>query len=635
MKELEYPFDSEYILKKSKKIKRELLKSGDKNAFLHKKIAVLGGSTTHDIIRVLEVFLLHHGIEPEFYESEYAQYWQDVMFDNPELVEFAPDLIYIHTSNRNITGYPTAGDQSEQVDALFKEQYEHFRVMWDKIADKYHCPVIQNNFEYPFYRVLGNQEAVYVQGRISFLNRLNEKFYQYAREHESFYINDINYMSAAYGLDKWSDPFYWHMYKYAMCMQAIPEFAHNLANIMKAVFGRNKKSLVLDLDNTLWGGIVGDDGVENLEIGQETSMGQVYSEFQGYLKAQKDIGVMLNVNSKNEYDNAIAGLNHPDGILRPEDFILIKANWEPKSRNITEIAQEMNILPDSLVFVDDNPAEREIVASQVAGVTVPDIGTPEQYIRVLDHGGFFEVTNLSEDDRKRNEMYKANMERRQQQESFGDYREYLLSLKMRGTIRPFETIYMGRIAQLTNKSNQFNLTTRRYTQSDVEQFSAKDAYITRYGKLEDKFGDNGVVSIVIGRKGSMQDTEVYQRGETPDREGRTETDVNAAHTETGTGVVSGAGDDVLHIELWLMSCRVLKRDMEYAMMDNMVEACRECGINTIMGYYYPTAKNAMVKDFYGLMGFTKTDESEEGISTWRFDIPARYEPKNTVIDVAK
>lgn len=635
MKELEYPFDSEYILKKSKKIKRELLKSGDKNAFLHKKIAVLGGSTTHDIIRVLEVFLLHHGIEPEFYESEYAQYWQDVMFDNPELVEFAPDLIYIHTSNRNITGYPTAGDQSEQVDALFKEQYEHFRVMWDKIADKYHCPVIQNNFEYPFYRVLGNQEAVYVQGRISFLNRLNEKFYQYAREHESFYINDINYMSAAYGLDKWSDPFYWHMYKYAMCMQAIPEFAHNLANIMKAVFGRNKKSLVLDLDNTLWGGIVGDDGVENLEIGQETSMGQVYSEFQGYLKAQKDIGVMLNVNSKNEYDNAIAGLNHPDGILRPEDFILIKANWEPKSRNITEIAQEMNILPDSLVFVDDNPAEREIVVSQVAGVTVPDIGTPEQYIRVLDHGGFFEVTNLSEDDRKRNEMYKANMERRQQQESFGDYREYLLSLKMRGTIRPFETIYMGRIAQLTNKSNQFNLTTRRYTQSDVEQFSAKDAYITRYGKLEDKFGDNGVVSIVIGRKGSMQDTEVYQRGETPDREGRTETDVNTAHTETGTGVVSGAGYDVLHIELWLMSCRVLKRDMEYAMMDNMVEACRECGINTIMGYYYPTAKNAMVKDFYGLMGFTKTDESEEGISTWRFDIPARYEPKNTVIDVAK
>ena len=595
MKELEYPFDSEYILKKSKKIKRELLESG--TGFLSKKIAVLGGSTTHDIIRVLEVFLLNRGIQPVFYESEYAQYFQDVMFDNPELTEFAPDLIYIHTSNRNVKSYPTVTDTAEQIDILLEEQYEHFRVMWDKIAERYHCPIIQNNFEYPFYRILGNQEAVLAQGRISFLNRLNEKFYQYAREHEGFYIHDINYISAAYGLDKWADPFYWHMYKYAMCMQAIPEFAYNLSNIIKAVFGKNKKSLVLDLDNTLWGGIVGDDGVENLEIGQETSMGQVYSEFQGYVKAQKDIGVMLNINSKNEYENAIAGLNHPDGVLKPEDFILIKANWEPKSRNIAAIAEEMNILPDSLVFVDDNPAEREIVGAQVPGVAVPEIGTPEQYIRVLDHAGFFEVTSLSEDDRKRNEMYKANIEREKQQQNFGDYREYLLSLEMKGTIKAFEPIYMARIAQLSNKSNQFNLTTKRYTQSDIEQFAADENYITRYGKLEDKFGDNGVVSVVIGRKDSQ--------------------------------------DKVLHLELWLMSCRVLKRDMEYAMMDSMVQACRTCGITAMIGYYYPTAKNAMVKEFYAAMGFSKIQEEEDGSTVWRFDIAEDYEMKNTVIQVAK
>lgn len=597
MKELEYPFDGEYILKRSRKIRRELLESG--RDFLEKKIAVLGGSTTHDIIRVLEVFLLQQGIRPRFYESEYAQYWQDVMFDNPELTEFAPDLIYIHTSNRNVTAYPSVTDPAETVDAMVEEQYEHFRVMWEKIADKFRCPVIQNNFEYPFYRVLGNQEAVYVQGRIHFLNRLNEKFYEYAREHSAFYIHDINYMAAAYGLDEWADPFYWHMYKYAMCMRAIPAFSYNLSNIIKAVFGRNKKSLVLDLDNTLWGGIVGDDGVENLEIGQETSMGQVYAEFQGYLKAQKEIGVMLNVNSKNEYDNAVAGLEHPDGILKPDDFILIKANWEPKSRNIVEIAEEMNILPDSLVFVDDNPAEREIVAAQVPGVAVPAIGTPEQYIRVLDHAGFFEVTQLSEDDRKRNEMYKANLARQKQQQNFGDYREYLRSLEMKGTIRAFEPLYMARIAQLTNKSNQFNLTTRRCTQSEIEQFAADDTYITRYGKLEDKFGDNGVVSVVIGRK---------ERGE-------------------------GNGPDALHLELWLMSCRVLKRDMEFAMLDGVVEACQACGIGRIVGYYYPTAKNGMVKDFYGVLGFTKVDESADGSSTWQFDIPQPYEKKNQVIAV--
>ncbi len=593
MKELEYPFDSEYILKKSKQIRRRLLESGAD--FVRKKIAVLGGSTTHDIIRVLELFLLDRGIQPEFYESEYAQYWQDVMFDNPRLVEFEPDLIYIHTSSRNIMKYPTPGTNEEEVGFMLEEQFGYFAVMWDKAIADYHCPVVQNNFEYPFYRLLGNREAVFPQGRISFLNRLNESFYQYAREHDDFYINDINYISAAYGLDKWADPFYWHMYKYAMCMQAIPEFAYNLSNIIKAIFGKNKKSLVLDLDNTLWGGVVGDDGVENLEIGQETSLGQVYAEFQDYIKAQKDIGVMLNVNSKNEPENAILGLNHPDGILRPDDFLLIKANWEPKSSNMEAIAEELGILPDSLVFVDDNLAERDIVSTQVPGVAAPDIGTPEQYIRVLDHAGFFEVTNLSEDDRRRSEMYKANMARARQQRSFGDYREYLRSLEMRASIGAFEPIHMARIAQLTNKSNQFNLTTRRYTQSDIERFAASDDYITRYGRLEDKFGDNGVVTVVIGRK-----------------------DIAAK---------------ALHLDLWLMSCRVLKRDMEYAMLDAMVHACRACGLETMFGYYYPTAKNAMVRDFYETMGFEKTGETKEGGTVWRFAVTDDYTDRNTVIAV--
>ncbi len=614
MQELTYPFDGELILKKSKKLKRALLEQ--RTDFLEKRIAVLGGSTTHDIIRILELFLLEQGIRPVFYESEYAQYWQDAMFDNQVLSDFAPELIFIHTSNRNVTDYPAPGDTKERVDELFSEQYAHFQVMWDKLADTYHCPVIQNNFEYPYYRLLGNQEAVYIQGRISFLNRLNEAFYQYAREHENFYIHDINYLSASYGLESWSDPLYWHMYKYACCMQAIPAFAHNLANIIKSIFGKNKKALALDLDNTLWGGIVGDDGSENLEIGQETPMGQVYAEFQAYIKAQKDIGVMLTVNSKNEEENALAGLRHPEGVLKPEDFILIKANWEPKSRNIAEIAQELAILPDSLVFVDDNPAEREIVQMQVPGVAVPAIGTAEQYVRVLDRSGFFEVTKLSEDDRKRNEMYRANAERKKQQAQFGDYQEYLRSLEMQGTIKPFEALYMARIAQLTNKSNQFNLTTRRFTQAQIEAFAADEQYITRYGKLADRFGDNGVVSVVIGRCGGMEDVAAYRQG----GQAAQKTDAFADRS-------------VLHIELWLMSCRVLKRDMEYAMMDSIVEACRERGIGIIMGYYYPTAKNAMVKDFYAAMGFEKTEETDTGVTTWRFVIPADYTPKNTVITV--
>ncbi|HCM92072.1 MAG TPA: HAD family hydrolase, partial [Lachnospiraceae bacterium] len=342
MQELQYPFDSRYIIKKKKSIKRQLLDEG--TGFTNKKIAVLGGSTTHDIIMILELFLLDRGIRPEFYECEYARYWEDVMFDNPELKEFAPDIIYIHTSNRNIRQYPAMSMSEEEAEGLLAADYDHFEKMWGKIENTYHCPVIQNNFEYPFYRVLGNADATDIHGRVNYINRLNAMFAAYARDHKDFFIQDINYLSAVYGLDKWSDPLYWHMYKYALSMEAIPTLAYNLSNIIKSIYGKNKKALALDLDNTLWGGIVGDDGVEGIEIGPETSMGQVYSEFQGYLKELKDIGVILNVCSKNEEENAIAGLNHPDGVLKPDDFIVIKANWDPKSKNLADMAGELNLL---------------------------------------------------------------------------------------------------------------------------------------------------------------------------------------------------------------------------------------------------------------------------------------------------
>ena len=407
-------------------------------------------------------------------------------------------------------------------------------------------------------------------------------------------------MAACYGLQKWADPFYWHMYKYALCMDAIPEFAFNLANIIKSIYGRNNKAIVCDLDNTLWGGIVGDDGAENIEIGQETSVGQLYAEFQSYLKAHKDLGVLLTVDSKNDEENALAGLNRPDSVLKPDDFIVIKANWNPKDRNLIETAAELNIGADSMVFIDDNPAEREIVRAQVGGtigakVAVPEMTTPERYINVLDRSGFFEVTQFSADDLTRNEMYKANAERAKQQASFSDYGEYLKSLEMKAEIKPFAPLYMSRIAQLTNKSNQFNLTTLRCTQADIERVAADGNYITLYGKLADKFGDNGMVSVVFG------------------------------HTDE-------ADKSLFHIDLWLMSCRVLKRDMEFAMMDSLVAECKSRGIAKICGYYYPTAKNKMVKDFYALHNFAKVSEDADGNAVWEREIE-NYENRNHVIAV--
>ena len=588
---LKYPFDGKLLLKKKKSIKRGLLADGTTR--VKKRIAVLGGSTTSDIIAMLELFLLDQGIEPSFYECEYNKYWEELMFPNPELEQFAPDVIFIHTSYRNLSQLPQLSDTPADVEALLDSTFNRFQQMWENAAQTYHCAIVQNNFDQPFYRLLGNRDAYDHRGRVDFVNRLNVRFADYARAHDGFYLNDLNWISAQYGLAEWQDPFYWHMFKYAVAVPAIPEFAFNVANIIKSIFGKNKKALVLDLDNTLWGGIVGDDGPENIEIGQETAQGQVFSEFQRYVRELKDMGVMLNIDSKNEMENALAGLERPDGVLKPDDFIIIKANWDPKDLNLRQIAQELNVGIDSLVFVDDNPAEREIIRQGVPDAAVPEVGEAHRFVTTLDRSGFFEATTLSDDDMKRGDMYKANLKRSEAQASYADYGEYLKSLEMTAEIAPFSALYESRIAQLTNKTNQFNLTTRRCTLAEIQDAAADPDYVTLYGKLEDKFGDNGVVAVTFG------------------------------HVE----------GDTLDIDLWLMSCRVLKRDMECALMDRVVAECRERGVKRIVGHYYPTAKNKMVKEFFGQFGFVKTSEDDEGNAEWALEDLDAYEPKNNVISV--
>ncbi len=591
LKELTPPFDGTMILRDKKKLLR-ILKEHESEA-VKLRIAVLGGSTTSDIVKVLELFLRQRGIVPEFYESEYAQYYNDAVFGNDELNEFKPELIFIHTTIRNIENFPEIYDSREDADIKLNKEYSRFEQIWTSLSEKYSCPIIQNNFELPFYRLLGNREAGVPYGKIDFITRLNCKFYDYSAAHKNFYINDINYVSAAYGLEKWSQPRCWHLYKYAMDIDAIPDFAFNLSKIICSLMGRNKKVLALDLDNTLWGGVIGDDGQSGIEIGSETSEGQTFSAVQKYLKEHKKLGILLTVCSKNDHENALLGLNHPDSILKPEDFACIKANWNEKWINLEETAKELNLLSESIVFVDDNPAEREIVRAQLPEAEVVDFDSPEECIKALDRLGFFEVTALSKDDAERSEMYRANAERASLEKKFSDYNEFLQSLEMKAQIQDFDEVHIQRITQLTNKSNQFNLTTKRYTQTEMEECAKDPDRIRLCGRLCDKFGDNGIVSVVIGRK---------------ERE-------------------------KLHIELWLMSCRVLKRDMELAMLDELVKQAIEQGITEIFGYYYPTKKNSMVKDLYGNFGFEKISD-ENGNTVWRLET-AGYENKNKVISVNK
>ena len=584
-------FDFNQIQAKKKKVKNLLLSDGRKR--IEKRIAILGGSTTDEIKDMLELFLLDNGILPSFYQSEFNKYWEDVMFDNEELDTFKPDIIYIHTSNRNLSFKFNMGESVENISKTLENDFAHFEVMWRKIKEKYNCVIIQNNFDLCFYRMLGNKDSYDYHGFNNYIIRMNEKLNEYARSNSDFYICDLLYLQAQHGISRFSDPKYWYLYKYVVSVPYIPYLSFNVANIIKSLYGKNKKALILDLDNTLWGGVIGDDGVEGIEIGQETPSGQAYSEFQQYLKNYISMGVVLTVNSKNDEENALLGLNHPEGILKPEDFIIIKANWDPKALNNQKIAKELNLGEDALVFIDDNPAEREICHQNNPLIETPEINEVDEYIKTIDSCGFFEVTTFTDDDVKRNAMYKENKQREELQSSFDNYDDYLKSLNMRALIREFDDIYLQRITQLTNKSNQFNLTTKRFT--DLETLEAKNDKdrICLYGKLMDKFGDNGVVTVVIGKKES---------------------------------------EDVLGIELWLMSCRVLKRGIEEAMLDMLVKKAKEKGFKKLRGYYFKTAKNNMMRYLYKSFGFELVSEKENLDSIWELDISS-YKNKNKFIEV--
>ena len=573
-----YPIDAPALLRKKRQIRRELLEAGAGH-FLKKRIAVLGGSTTNEIVEQMDLFLLANGIQAQFYQSDFGMYWHDAVLETPRLDSFAPDVVYIHTNWRNIGNFPKITDKPQDVEALLKNEYEHFETAWEALRRKHHCQIIQNNFERPAYRLLGNRDIYDCRGKSNFISRLNHMLYQYAQEHDDFHINDLDYLAADYGLEAWGNPQFWYMYRYCLSMEAIPHLAHSVASIIKSIFGKNKKALALDLDNTLWGGVVGDDGVEKLQIGADFPMGEAYLDFQHYLKELKSIGVLLTIDSKNEHDNAIAGLRHPDSALHPEDFAAIQANWDSKDRNLLKIAQQLNLDPSSFVFVDDNPAERELTRTANLGVEAPPMDKVENYIRLLDKAAYFEASLLSDDDMRRAEMYSEEQQRQQLRQSMLDYDAYLDNLEMQALIRPFEASCIPRIAQLTNKSNQFNLTTLRCTESDIRRMAEASNWLCLYGKLSDRFGDNGLVSVIAGEILGQE----------------------------------------LHMRLWLMSCRVLKRQFEHEMLNALAVKATGLGVKCIIGYYFPTAKNGMVSSLYGEMGFSKLQENRNG-TQWKLEL---------------
>ncbi len=490
------------------------------------------------------------------------------------------------------------GQKAEDADLKLERALEEVQNLWRLSREKWGTRVIQQT-PLPLFPPLMGQNEHRLSGSPAHLLRLfNERLRGLADE-QKVDLLDLNAWASGEGLRAWHDPVLWHKAKQEVSPVAGPLYGDLVGRLLAAQQGRSSKCLVLDLDNTLWGGVIGDDGLEGIHLGQGSALGEAYVAFQRYARDLSGRGVILAVCSKNDEKNALEPFEkHPEMILRKKDIACFVANWNDKASNLKLIAQQLNIGLDSLVFVDDNPFERNQVRGECPQVAVPELPEdPSLYPACLANAGYFESIALTRDDLARTEQYQKNLEREKAQASFGNVAEYLKSLEMELIWGPFDPLSLPRVTQLINKTNQFNLTTRRYSEEDTSRFASDPKSITLRCRLTDRFGDNGIIGIVI----AVQE-----------------------------------GPDDWDIDTWLMSCRVLGRGVEQAMLDLLVQEVSARGGKRLLGRYIPTEKNGMVKDHYAGLGFVALGDPGPGETRWvlgvddkkRFEYPIHLKKGN-------
>jgi FkbH-like protein len=564
---------------------KKLRKSGAGSA-VKTRIAILGSTTTTQIAAFIDLFLFAQNIDAEIYEAPYGLLRQEILDPSSDLYAFKPDFVFLATTRRDLGAPPAASDTPEQVQAAIDAAVGEWLGLWRTLYDRLGCQIIQNNFDAPPWRVFGNLEASQPGAPGNFVDCVNRDLANSAPGWVS--VHDLDGLAASIGRWNWGDERFFHLAKLPCAPEHLSIYAHRIAALIGARLGRSRKCLVLDLDNTLWGGVIGDDGLAGINIGQGDAVGEAFVAFQRYARSLAERGVILAVCSKNEDANAREPfLKHSEMVLKLDDISCFVANWEDKAANPRRIAQDLNIGLDSLVFVDDNPAERALVRQLLPEVAVPEIpADPADYVRAVDQHRYFEAIAISSEDFKRTSYYRANAQRRETASNVGDIDEFLRSLEMRGWVGPVGDLELDRTVQLIGKSNQFNLTTRRYSTGDVEGMRKDPAWVTRAVKLADRFGDNGLISVAL------------------------------AHEE---------GAD-LRIDTWLMSCRVLKRNVEAFLLNDLVAAAQARDLKRLTGEYIPTAKNALVKNHFASLGFKQTQADDDGRTLWELSIAEGWTP---------
>jgi FkbH-like protein len=558
------------------------------------RLAVLGSATTTHLLPAIRVAGLRRGLWVDTYESEFGQYWQDLSDPDSALRAFQPTAILLALDAHHLSAGVTAGMSGADADAALEDTRERLRQMWRQAREKFRCPVMQQAVLPVHPPVLGNNEHRLSGSRARFVVRLNQALRVMAEE-EGVDILALDDRAARDGLSRWHDAVLWHRSKQEIAPPAAPLYGDLVGRWLAALQGRSYKCLVLDLDNTLWGGVIGDDGLEGIELGQGTPLGEAYVALQDYARELSRRGVILAVCSKNDEANALEPFEkHPDMVLKRDDIACFIANWSDKAANIRAISEQLNIGLDALVFLDDNPFERNLVRQELPMVAVPEVADdPALYVDAIADAGYFEGLSVTDEDRARTSQYLGNQARDALKASATDLPSYLRGLEMRLVWKGFDRIGLQRIVQLINKSNQFNLTTRRYTEEDVLSVMNDPHAFGLQLRLLDRFGDNGIIGIIIGR---LQD------------------------------------DRDLLIDTWLMSCRVLGRQVEPTTLNLIMAEAGRLGAKRIVGEYRPTRKNGMVKDHYARLDFAMIDSAPDGGYRGVMDV-ASYRPAETFIHV--
>ncbi|RQR46968.1 MULTISPECIES: HAD family hydrolase [unclassified Burkholderia] len=543
------------------------------------RLGLVGNGTLDHLVLPLVASAARHGVALEIVSGHYGQVMQEALAPDSTINRAQVDAVLVALDYRGLPLNAQPGDEeaAQHSVAAALDQIDALRAGFRQHGN---APSIVQTLAPPSDTLFGNRDALIAGTPLNLVERFNRALAQRVAESNDI-LFDVAHVAGTVGLANWHSPAQWNLAKYPFAGDYVPLYADHVGRLLGAARGKSRRVLVLDLDNTLWGGVIGDDLLEGIKVAQGDAVGEAHLAVQQLALSLRARGIVLAVSSKNNDDTArLPFQKHPEMLLREQHFAVFQANWNDKATNIRAIADELSLGIDSMVFLDDNPVERNLVRTTLPEVAVPELpDDPSLYARTLAAAGYFESLAFLPEDQKRADMYQDNARRVALRSQAGDMDAYLRSLDMKIDFAPFDDTGRARIVQLINKSNQFNLTTRRYTDAEIHALEGDGRVFTLQVRLTDTFGDNGMISVVICR---------------PDER----------------------APSTWQIDSWLMSCRVLGRQVEQMVLREVLQHARQRDVTRVIGRYIPTDRNALVKDHYAKLGFEAVSEEPDGTTVW-------------------